>query len=93
MVSVIKSASQRASGMVTICHLSLGGVCPKNLRPNLARTLGGLLGPPEDPNTTLLGLEAHLCDPPPHPEKSPRHLDKFPPNRLFGEPLGLDTPI
>jgi len=92
-VSVIKRASQRGSGISIQSHLSLGGVRLENLRPNLSPTLGGLLGPTEDPNTTLLGLKAHLCNPPSHPEKGPRHQDEFPPDRLLGEPLGLDTPI
>jgi len=92
-VSVIKRASQRGSGISIQSHLSLGGVRPKNLRSNLAPALGRLFDPPEDTRRALLGLEAHLCDTPPNSKQSSRHLDEFPPDRLFGEPLGLDTPI
>ena len=92
-VSVIKSASHRGSGIVTIGHSSLGGIRHENLRPDLASPRGGLLGPSEDGDKALFGLESKLRDPPPRPEKGPRHLDKFPPDRLLGEPLGLNTAV
>jgi len=92
-VSVIKRASQRASGIVTICHLSLGGVRHKYLRPDLAPTLGGLSLAPEDTDETLFGLEPDLGDSPAYSEKRPGHLDQFPAYRLFGLFARLDTAI
>jgi len=90
---VIKRASQRASGIATMCHSSLGGVRHKYLRPDLAPTLGGLLHAPEYTDETLFGLEPDLGDAPAYSVQRPRHLDEFPPDRLFGLFARLDTSV
>ena len=90
---MIKRASHRASGIVTISHLSLGGVRLENLRPDLAPTLGGHRHTPEDTGETLLRFEPDLGDSPAYSEQRPRHLDQFPSDRLFGLFARLDTSV